>query len=80
MNGRSKGPVEQTKDVGRHERDIMRYYKENVDVEVLEKVYRRYCFDFKLFGYGLDGFLRSETKVESEKCSSDDGFGEDFEW
>ena len=55
--GKSKGEVKQTNDSRKHEEDIKRYYVENVDEEIIRSVYERYKWDFKLFGYSLDGFI-----------------------
>ena len=55
--GKSKGEVKQTNDSRKHEEDIKRYYLENVDEEIIHSVYERYKWDFKLFGYSVDGFI-----------------------
>ena len=57
-SGKSLGPVKQTSDIQKHIEDIQKYYREEISANIVKSVYQRYQWDFKFFGYDLDGFLK----------------------
>lgn len=56
-NRNSRGFIEQKFDVEQHYLDIRTYIKDNIDKNIITAVYDQYYWDFRLFGYNLDGFL-----------------------
>lgn len=55
--GKGRGEIKQTSDVDRHIQDVQSYYRQHVSADVVRGVYKMYEWDFRLFGYTLDGFI-----------------------
>ena len=56
--GKSRGFIKQTSDIKKHNEQIKQYYRNEVDKEIVMNVYKMYKWDFRLFGYNLDGFVK----------------------
>ena len=59
-SGESTGSVVRpNSDAKQHFKDIQRYYRENIDPKLVRQIYETaYRWDFKLFGYNIDGFIK----------------------
>lgn len=58
--GESSGSVVRpSSDAMKHFEDIQTYFRQNVDPELVKQIYETaYHWDFKLFGYTIDGFIK----------------------
>ena len=57
--GESSGSiVRPSSDAQKHFEDIQTYFRENIDSNLVRQIYdTAYHWDFKLFGYSIDGFV-----------------------
>ena len=61
--GKSGGSVSQDFSVGKRFREIQKYYRNNVNEKLVKTVYHRFKLDFELFGYTLEGFVKSRKII-----------------
>ena len=55
----SASVVRPSSDAQKHFEDIQRYFRENIDPNLVRQIYdTAYHWDFKLFGYSIDGFVK----------------------